>query len=332
MEELYLTDGFEESYPKLIETYPRPARESPLQPGRFTLKPSGGNARRFGGVLSGTSTKLALLGEANDEQELTVVHGLARNLHQRSIVLVDQLDRSHRQLLLYWTMAASFACGLRLSAGAFASLPLPAQISTALPYVLVVGAPIVSALLAFHWFRDGDRLPQPQFRLARYGRWRSVSLAEAKALPYYGVTGIMASLLLGMLIHIPVRTFEFLAAMPALGAAAPTWFGSLYVLFLADCVLLTSLLAIAFVAALRRVPLFPRLLLAIWCIDIAMQLVIASVMGGMHDLPAEVAGALEPLLSGNLKKVLISFALWAPYLLLSKRVNLTFRHRVPVAR
>jgi hypothetical protein len=35
------------------------------------------------------------------------------------------------------------------------------------------------------------------------------------------------------------------------------------------------------------------------------------------------------LLEGNVKKVLISAGLWLPYLLLSRRVNVTFRHRVP---
>jgi hypothetical protein len=35
------------------------------------------------------------------------------------------------------------------------------------------------------------------------------------------------------------------------------------------------------------------------------------------------------MLEGNLKKVLISVAIWLPYLLLSRRVNLTYRLRVP---
>jgi hypothetical protein len=35
------------------------------------------------------------------------------------------------------------------------------------------------------------------------------------------------------------------------------------------------------------------------------------------------------MLEGNLKKVLISVAIWLPCLLLSRRVNLTYRWRVP---
>ena len=35
------------------------------------------------------------------------------------------------------------------------------------------------------------------------------------------------------------------------------------------------------------------------------------------------------VLEGNVRKVLISMALWLPYLILSTRANVTFRHRVP---
>jgi hypothetical protein len=85
---------------------------------------------------------------------------------------------------------------------------------------------------------------------------------------------------------------------------------------------------VAFVAALRRVPLFPRLLLAIWLGDVAMQLITAQLAVGT-DLPAKVASALQTFLTGNVKKVLISMGLWLPYLLLSTRVNVTYRHRIP---
>jgi hypothetical protein len=94
-----------------------------------------------------------------------------------------------------------------------------------------------------------------------------------------------------------------------------------------DVVLLSSLYTIAFIAALRRVPLFPRLLVAIWAIDMAMQFGIAAAVA-THGLPHDVAAALRTLLDGNVKKVLISAGLWLPYLLMSKRVNVTFRHRV----
>lgn len=254
---------------------------------------------------------------------------IASKLHRRSVALVGTLNHGHRQLLMWWTIAASLACGVRLSAVSFPSLPFQAQMASALPYVLVVGAPIASFMLALRWFRDGDHMPQPRFRLAQYGRWHNVRRHEARQLSLYGVTGIMASLILGILMNIPVRTLEFLAAIPALGAAPPAWFGSLYMLMLFDVVLLSSLYAVAAVAALRHVPLFPRLLVVIWALDIVMQLVIAQVMIGVADLPPKVAAALHPLLEGNIDKVLISVALWAPYLLLSKRVNLTFRRRIP---
>ena len=39
--------------------------------------------------------------------------------------------------------------------------------------------------------------------------------------------------------------------------------------------------------------------------------------------------ALGSLLSGNVTKVLISAAIWLPYLILSERVNLTYRLRLP---
>jgi hypothetical protein len=52
-------------------------------------------------------------------------------------------------------------------------------------------------------------------------------------------------------------------------------------------------------------------------------------MVGQEALPANVGESLGNLLTGNTKKVLISVALWLPYLLLSKRVNVTYRQRVP---
>ncbi len=138
----------------------------------------------------------------------------------------------------------------------------------------------------------------------------------------------MVSLLFGMMLNVPIRAAEYLAAMPPIPAAQPRWLSVLHFAMTADVVLFSSLYMIAFVAALRRVPLFPRLLLAIWLGDLAMQLATAQMVASTH-LPPGVATALQALLVGNVKKVLISMALWLPYLLLSTRVNVTYRHRVP---
>jgi hypothetical protein len=247
----------------------------------------------------------------------------------RTETLVVQLESGLPRLMLAWTIVVSFACGVRV---AFSATPVhggAGSIGSLLPYFLVVGAPVASLMLALRWFPASRRFVQPATRLARFGRWRPVGAGEARALPLYGATGLMASLLLGMLLNVPIRTLEFLAAIPAMGDSAPHWFGVLFGLMLLDVVLLSSLYAIAFVAALRHVPLFPRLLGAIWGIDLLMQILISRAMIAVPGVPGDVAGALYMLLDGNVKKVMISVALWLPYLLLSRRVNLTYRHRVP---
>ena len=203
------------------------------------------------------------------------------------------------------------------------------MLSIVVPYVLLILAPFVSALLAHRWFRDGHLQSQPTTRLAIVGRWRTVSSEEARRHWLYGTGGIMVSLLIGMLLNVPVRAAEYLVAMPPVAGPAPPWLSSLHLAMTFDVVLFTSLYAVAFVAALRKVPLFPRLIAAIWVADITMQLLTAKLVVSAGYVPPAVADALQNLLEGNAKKVLISVALWLPYLLLSRRVNLTYRSRVP---
>jgi hypothetical protein len=237
------------------------------------------------------------------------------------VQLENRLDR----IVFAWMSVAGLACAIRI---AFSPLKEPLGLEIVLPYLLLVCAPVASLLLALRWFADGDYQAQPQFRLARVGHWRSIDGADARRHSLYGAGGIMVSLLVGMLINVPVRALEYLGAMPAVSGQLPAWLSVLHTMMTLDVVLMTSLYSIAFVAALRHVPLFPRLLAAIWGLDLAMQLVTAEFVAGTAGLPPAVASALHSLLEGNVKKVLISMALWLPYLLLSRRVNVTYRSRV----
>jgi hypothetical protein len=250
-----------------------------------------------------------------------------QRLHARSTALLLSLENRFDRILSAWLLLAGLACAARIALSPInheaAVLP---QIA---PYLLVPTAPFLSALLALRWFANGDEQPQPVTRLARVGSWRSISASEARIDPLYGTTGIMVSLLVGMLLNVPIRAMEYLAAMPPIPPHVPHWLTTLKFAMTFDVALFTSLYAIAFVAALRRVPLFPRLLLTIWVGDLTMQLVTANVVVAAGPLPPGVSAALHNLLEGNVKKVLISVALWLPYLLLSKRVNVTYRHRVP---
>lgn len=250
----------------------------------------------------------------------------SQRLKARSAALMLVLDNRLDRILQWWLLLAGLTATARI---AFTPQAAPiASVSTFASYMLVIVAPFASTLLALRWFREGDLQPQPRTRLAVVGRWRKLSRDQAARHPLYGSSGIMVSLLVGMMLNVPVRAAEYFAAMPPVASLTPGWLSALHFALTFDAVLFGSLYMIAFVAALRRVPLFPRLLMAIWIADLLMQLVTANLVTRSGDLPAGVATALHSLLEGNVKKVFISMALWLPYLLLSTRVNVTFRHRV----
>ena len=247
-------------------------------------------------------------------------------MNSKAAAVLVTLDTRLDRILIWWLMLAGMAATTRIL---FSPVPV-ASLSTFLCYMLLVAAPVASTLLALRWFAAGHRQPQPVTRLARVGRWKNVSRPEAARHALYGTSGIMVSLLVGMMLNVPLRAMEYLAAIPPLPSVKPAWLDALHFAMTFDVVLFSSLYMVAFVAALRKVPLFPRLLAAIWAGDVTMQLVTAKLVVAAGPLPAEVSGSLQALLDGNIKKVLISVALWLPYLLLSTRVNVTYRHRLPV--
>ncbi len=251
---------------------------------------------------------------------------VSQRLSMNSAALLLSLEARLDRIMMGWLLVAGFACALRIATSPAHG---PIGIDVLFPYLLLIFAPFASMVLALRWFADADSQLQPATRLAIAGRWRQVHLTEARRHPLYGTTGIMVSLLVGMLLNVPVRAAEYLAALPTITGVTPPWLSTLHMLMTLDVVLMSSLYTIAFVASLRRVPLFPRLLVAIWVLDLVMQLAIAKLTVGVGGLPEGVAEALQSLLEGNVKRVLISVGLWLPYLLLSKRVNVTYRNRVP---
>lgn len=243
----------------------------------------------------------------------------------RSRNLLESLESGLDRMMMGWLLAAGLACAARIAASPASAAPGAATI---LPFLLLILVPFGAMVLALRWFAEADSEPQPAFRLAAVGRWRSIPRNEALRDPLYGPGGLMVSLLVGILLNVPLRAAEYLAAMPALSGGVPGWLASLHLAMTVDVLLFTGLYTVAFVAALKRLPLFPRLLAAIWLVDIAMQLGIARAVAAAPGVPADVAAALQALLWGNVQKVLISAAVWLPYLALSKRVNVTYRHRV----
>ena len=250
----------------------------------------------------------------------------AQRLSSRAAALHAALRDNLGTVMLAWVAIAMLGTAARLAIGPVGGGAV--ELKTLAPYLLVIGAPLASMALSLHWFREGNRLPQPAMRFARVGKWRTARADEARAHPLYGPTGLMVSLLIGMLLNLPFRAGEYFLAIPAVSGALPAWLATLHLFMTLDVVLLSSLYVVAFVAALRKVPLFPRILVTVWLVDLTMQMVIAAMVTA-NPLPPGVGEALLPMLDANVKKVLISAALWTPYLMLSTRVNVTYRHRLP---
>src|SRR3546814_6949218 len=62
-------------------------------------------------------------------------------------------------------------------------------------------------------FPAGRIHAQPAFRLAQVGRWRKVDCLKAREMSQFGLYGVMASLLVGIALNVPVRTLEFLGSI-----------------------------------------------------------------------------------------------------------------------
>ena len=205
-------------------------------------------------------------------------------------------------------------------------------LTMALPYLLIAISPVAGYRIAAASFPRGTLTAQPAIRLSRFGQWQPLDLMAARTNPVFGPWGLMASLVFGILLNVPVRSLEFLAGLPAIGAAAPEWARVLQWSMTADVVVMNFLYMTCFVMAVRCVPLFPRLLVFAWLMDIAMQFLVAQQVGAAANLPPAVAAAMDQMVEGNIRKVLISAAIWLPYLILSERVNVTFRQRSSVLR
>lgn len=250
------------------------------------------------------------------------------DLYRKSVRFVAPLESQVRGLLLGWTVIVFLVCLFRIL---LPITPPASDLASALmmfvPHALVIASPFLGYWTANALFPRGVDFAQPEIRLATLGKWRSLDPLSARNHPAFGPVGMMASLLLGMLLNVPFRTAEFMTAVPAMTSGAPLWGQMIYIAMSADLIVMNFLYVLCFFMALRKNPFFPRLLLLTWGIDVVSQLLIANYISGAPGLPATVATAIQPLLESNIKKVFISIIVWMPYLMISERVNVTYRWR-----
>jgi hypothetical protein len=257
-----------------------------------------------------------------------LVRAVARWFHHRSRELVAFLDIRMETLIDGW-IGVTVLLGLAKIALASPSVTgILDALVTLLPYLLIAFAPIAGYRLTAGSFPRGQISAQPAVRLCRYGTWHRLDPLSARQNAAFGPTGFVASLAAGILLNVPFRSFEFILSIPAIPPDAPGWAHGLMAVMTLDVVVMNFFYMVCFVMALRSVPLFPRMLLFAWGMDLSMQFAIVHYAGAAQDMPPTVVHALQGVLLGNIKKVLISALVWLPYLILSDRVNITFRQRM----
>lgn len=230
--------------------------------------------------------------------------------------------------LPWWIFAWLMLAAVKMASAATPIMSFTEFAGIFLPYALIGLAPIMGLRLAEAAFPQGEIKWQPSFRFAMIGRWRKLDCNSARKHPLFGPAGLMASLLIGMLLNVVFRSTEFMLAIPAMSQMAPGWGRALFLAMAFDVIAMNFLYVVCFVMALRTVPFFPRMLAIVWAIDIGMQFAIAQAVGMQPNLPHQVAMSLAELLQGNVTKVLVSMFVWLPYLMLSDRVNVTYRSRL----
>jgi len=259
------------------------------------------------------------------------IAAIRKRLVNESARVARFLDRNLFRMLGGWAALTLIFGAIRLAALIIAHpqlsrIALVADLIAS--YALVAAAPLAAYALIARSFPK-DKLPdQPAIRLCHFGKWSSVSPTEARDSPEFGMSGLLVSLVAGLALSITMRMVEYFLAMPAVPYMAPDWAVAMFRLMTFDLVLFGFLYTICIAMALRAAPLFPRMLCYTWVCDLLMQLAIARHMASIAGLPVDVAQALEPYVLVNIKKTLISVMIWLPYLIVSNRVNLTFRLRV----
>ena len=261
----------------------------------------------------------------------TIQDWLSAHLTAESERIARFLDRRITTLLAIWFALAVLAGGVKILL-LIAAVPKAATLAIVLPlivpYALIALAPVAGYALVVRCFTNGSLTAQPRLRLAKVGRWNSVTPAEARQQPNFGMSGLLVSLVAGLLLCMVMRLGEYFLAMPAIPRVAPAWALAMSDAMTFDLIYLSFLYSVCIAMALKAAPLFPRMLAYTWLCDVLMQVAIARYTISAGGLPNEITEPLLAFLSANIKKVLISVMIWLPYLVVSNRINVTFRQRV----
>lgn len=199
--------------------------------------------------------------------------------------------------------------------------------SMSLPFLALAGSPALGYRVAQATLAQGVLTARPAPWLARLRPWPTFAPSGSDQASGAVPVGLLASLIVGLLFNVVVRSLEFVMVAPAINPQDPAWAHVLMKCLSLNVIAMNVAYMACFALALGRSPAFPRILVITWICDAVFQYGIA-IHVSQTAIPPRIAVLLGKLLVGSVDQVALSAITWLPYLLLSEQVNTMFRQRV----
>ena len=153
-----------------------------------------------------------------DHRSAAVAASLARRFdafENRTRGVVENLSARIELLAVCWIVAITLLGSAKIAFAPVAPASLPGYAELVLVYGAIALAPVAAWRIASSAYPSDHRRRRLAFHISAIGEWKPLEPAAARQRTEYGPYGLAACLLIGMLLNVALRGFEFFLAVPA---------------------------------------------------------------------------------------------------------------------
>ncbi|MEP5374288.1 MAG: hypothetical protein ABJQ14_00610, partial [Hyphomicrobiales bacterium] len=137
----------------------------------------------------------------------------------RSTLAINIVSRKLLAISMAWLTVIGLFGAMRVLLSPTPAMDSGQLLELAVPYLLVALSPIAGFFIGRAAFRGKAARQTSSVHLSTIGKWRNLTPLQAVRHPSFGPIGFLASLVIGMMLNVVLRTGEYLLAIPALTTA-----------------------------------------------------------------------------------------------------------------